>query len=162
MKTIIFAAVLGTSLIASVAGAQPVQPVPPAVQIPPAPPVPPSPGVHFGGRMQGDRTRAQAQQMADAMFQRFDLNHDGVLTRDEAQQALAQAEAARGGSDGDEGGPGGGRAARMIDRMFAGAPSVTIQQFEAQALARFDRQDVNHDGVVTSEERRQGWGGRAQ
>ena len=27
--------------------------------------------------MQQDMTRAQAQQMADVMFQRFDLNHDG-------------------------------------------------------------------------------------
>ena len=35
-------------------------------------------------------TRAQAQQMADTMFQRFDLNHDGTVTRQEAEQAASQ------------------------------------------------------------------------
>ncbi len=58
-----------------------------------------------GGWTQRDMTRQQAQQMADDMFQRFDANHDGVLTRQEAEQAAAQF----GGS---------GRAERMIDRMF--------------------------------------------
>ena len=93
-----------------------------------------------GGFMQQDMTRAQAQQMADAMFQRFDTNHDGVVTRDEAQQAAAQF---------------GGRGQRMIDRVFGTAQSLTLQQFEAQSLARFDRDDLNHDGIVTAAEREQ-------
>jgi len=93
-----------------------------------------------GGFMQQDMTRAQAQQMADAMFQRFDTNHDGVVTRDEAQQAAAQF---------------GGRGQRMIDRVFGTAQSLTLQQFEAQSLARFDRDDLNHDGIVTAVERQQ-------
>ena len=92
------------------------------------------------GFMQQDMTRAQAQQMADSMFQRFDTNHDGVVTRDEAQQAAAQF---------------GGRGQRMIDRVFGAAQSLTLQQFEAQSLARFDRDDLNHDGVVTAAERQQ-------
>ena len=92
------------------------------------------------GGMQQDMTRAQAQQQADAMFQRFDVNHDGVITRQEAEQAAAQYGA-------------GGRAERMIDRIFGDSQSITQQQFEAQALARFDRDDANHDGVVTSAER---------
>ena len=94
------------------------------------------------GRWMQDQTRAEAQQRADAMFQRFDLNHDGVVTRDEAQQVAAQFGAAD-------------RAPRMIDRVFGGAQSLTLQQFEAQALARFDRDDLNHDGVVTVAERQQ-------
>lgn len=93
-----------------------------------------------GGWMEQDMTRAQAQQRADAMFQRFDLNHDGVVTRQEAEQAAAQF---------------GGRGERMIDRLFAGSQSITLQQAEAQALARFDREDLNHDGVVTAAERQQ-------
>ena len=93
-----------------------------------------------GGFMQQDMTRAQAQQMADAMFQRFDTNHDGVVTRDEAQQAAAQF---------------GGRGQRMIDRVFGTAQSLTLQQFEAQSLTRFDRDDLNHDGIVTAAEREQ-------
>lgn len=95
-----------------------------------------------GGGMQQDMTRAQAQQQADAMFQRFDLNHDGVITRQEAEQAAAQYGA-------------GGRAEHMIDRIFGSSQSITQQQFEAQALARFDRDDANHDGVVTVAEREQ-------
>jgi Ca2+-binding EF-hand superfamily protein len=93
-----------------------------------------------GGWMQQDMTRQQAQQMADQMFQRFDANHDGVLTRQEAEQAASQF---------------GGRGSRMIDRMFGDAQSITLQQAEAQALARFDAQDLNHDGTVSSAERQQ-------
>ena len=93
-----------------------------------------------GGFMQQDMTRAQAQQMADNIFQRLDANHDGVVTRQEAEQAAAQF---------------GGRGERMIDRMFGDAQSLSLQQAEAQALARFDRDDLNHDGVVTSAERQQ-------
>ena len=94
------------------------------------------------GRYMQDMTRQQAQQMADDMFQRFDANHDGVLTREEAEQAAAQFGA-------------GGRAERMIDRIFGDAQSVTLQQAEVQALARFDRDDLNHDGTVTGDERKQ-------
>ena len=93
-----------------------------------------------GGFMQQDMTRAQAQQMADSMFQRFDANHDGIITRQEAEQAAAQF---------------GGRGQRMVDRVFATTQSLTLQQFEAQSLARFDRDDLNHDGVVTAAERQQ-------
>src|SRR2546430_6720812 len=95
-----------------------------------------------GGRAMQDQTRAQAQQMADGMFQRLDLNHDGMVTRQEAEQAAAQYGA-------------GERAQKMIDRAFGTAQSLTLQQFEAQALARFDRDDLNHDGTVTAAERQQ-------
>lgn len=87
-----------------------------------------------------DMTRAQAQGQADGMFQRFDLNRDGIVTRQEAQQVAAQFGA-------------GDRAERMIDRIFGVAQSLTLQQFEAQQLARFDRDDANHDGTVTVAER---------
>lgn len=93
-----------------------------------------------------DQTRAQAQQRADEFFQRLDLNHDGTVTRDEVAQVRAQ----MGGSD-----AGGGRADRMIARVFGEAQSVTLAQFEAQSLARFDSQDLNHDGTVTAAERQQ-------
>ena len=67
---------------------------------------------HEGGMMD-QMTRAQAQQMADSMFQRFDLNHDGVVTRQEAEQIAAQF----GGS---------GHAERMIDRLFGTNQSLTL------------------------------------
>jgi Ca2+-binding EF-hand superfamily protein len=93
-----------------------------------------------GGFMQQDMTRAQAQQMADRMFQRIDTNHDGVVTRQEADAAASKF---------------GERGERMVARMFGDAQSLTLQQAETQALARFDRDDLNHDGVVTAAERQQ-------
>jgi Ca2+-binding EF-hand superfamily protein len=93
-----------------------------------------------GGRMMQDMTRQQAQEQADRMFQRIDINHDGVVTRQEAEQAASQF---------------GERGERMIDRLFGDAQSMTLQQAEQQALARFDRDDLNHDGVVTAAERQQ-------
>jgi hypothetical protein len=103
----------------------------------------------FGGG-QRDQTRAEAKQRADMIFQMIDANHDGVVTRDEAQQAAAQF-----GSRGGDNGRGGGRMQRMIDEAFGSAQSLTLQQFEAEALARFDADDLNHDGVVTAAERQQ-------
>ena len=161
MKTMILALALGASVLATQAVAQEVQPAPatPATPATPAAPTAPAARGAMSGRMQADRTRADAQQMADAMFQRFDANRDGLLTRDEAQQALGQAAAARGDDDSDQAG---GRAQRMLDRMFGSAVSVTLAQFEGQALGRFDREDLNHDGIVTAAERHQGWANRAQ
>jgi hypothetical protein len=93
-----------------------------------------------GGSGQSDMTRQQAQQRAEGMFQRFDLNHDNNVTRAEADQAAS--------SFGDRG-------QHMVARVFGTAQSLTLQQFEAQALAKFDAEDLNHDGTVTSAERQQ-------
>jgi len=120
MKTFLITVALGATTVSGAASAQ-------------------DQGGGRGGYMQ-DMTRAQAHQMADGMFQRFDLNHDGVVTRQEADQAASQF---------------GGRAERMVERVFGTAQSLTLQQFEAQQLARFDRDDLNHDGVVTVAERQQ-------
>jgi hypothetical protein len=73
--------------------------------------------------------RAQAIAMADQLFARYDLNHDGVVTRDEAAQVLAQM--ARGETPKQS-----RKAERMIDRMFGNAQSVTLSQVEAAAAAR--------------------------
>jgi hypothetical protein len=105
-----------------------------------------------GGWGQRDQTRAQAQQRADMMFQMMDSNKDGTVTKAEAEQALAQFEAMRGKSDS---GRGGGRMQRMMDEAFGTSQSLTQAQFEAQALARFDAMDLNHDGTVTAAERQQ-------
>jgi Ca2+-binding EF-hand superfamily protein len=103
-----------------------------------------------GGR---DQTRAEAQQRADMMFQMMDSNKDGTVTKAEAEQALAQFQAMRGGDDNNA--RGGGRMQRMMDQAFATSQSLTQAQFEAQALARFDAMDLNHDGTVTAAERQQ-------
>ena len=108
-------------------------------------------GDHRGGFMR-DQTRTEAQQRADMVFQMIDGNHDGTVTKDEAEQALAQVQAAR-GDDGSN--RVGGRMQRLIDDAFGSAQSLTLQQFEAQMLARFDAADLNHDGTVTAAEREQ-------
>jgi hypothetical protein len=124
MKTLLVTIALGATMISTQALAQ-------------------DAGGGRGGWAQQDMTRAQAQQMADSMFQRFDLNHDGTVTRQEAEQARTQM------------GFGGDRVEKMIARTFGDAQSLTLQQFEAQSLARFDRDDLNHDGTVTAAERQQ-------
>ena len=106
------------------------------------------------GRWQQDMSRQQSQQMADSMFQQLDANHDGVVTRAEADQAAAQLAASSPGGDSNRG-RGGDRIQRMIERTFGTAQSLTLAQFEAAALARFDAQDLNHDGIVTGAERQQ-------
>lgn len=115
----------------------------------PAPTPAPAPQLR-GNWLQGDRTREQARQMADMLFQRLDANHDGTLTRQEAELASS----AMGGR--------GDRAQRMITRAFGDAQSATVADFEARALARFDAQDLNHDGVVTANEREQARSARRQ
>ena len=125
----------------------------------PAPALAQAPGGgERGGFMQRDQTRQEAQQRADTLFQMMDANKDGAVTRAEADQGLAQLQAARGG--GDNGGRGGGRMQRMIDEVFGASQSLTLAQFEAQVLARFDAQDLNHDGTVTAAERQQARGQR--
>lgn len=138
MRKFLVTIALGASIAATPAAAQ--EQASPRAGIAPAPV---GEGRHHGDWAQQDMTRAQAQQMADSMFERFDLNHDGSITRQEAGQAALQF------------GFGGERAQKQIDRIFGSAQSLTLQQFEAQQLARFDRDDANHDGVVTVAERQQ-------
>jgi Ca2+-binding EF-hand superfamily protein len=105
-----------------------------------------------GNWLQADTTRQQAQQRADMLFQKLDTNRDGTLTRTEAEQATAQM-----------GGKGkGARGGRMLERLFDKSATVTQAQFQAQSLSRFERQDLNHDGVVTADERQQARASRSQ
>jgi EF hand domain-containing protein len=148
VKRFFVSVALGAIAFSSQAGAQAPTTPSPATATPATPSTAPEPGGERGAWMR-DTTRAQTQQMADALFQRLDLNHDGTVTRAEAEQAMAQFAASRG--DGN----GGARMQRLLDREFGTVQSLTQQQFEAQALARFDSMDLNHDGVVTAAERQQ-------
>lgn len=112
-----------------------------------------APGGDHGGWMQRDQTRAEAKQRADMLFQMLDANHDGTVTRSEAEQAAVQFATRRGGDGGNQ--RGGGRIERMITQLFGSSDSLTLAQFEAQSLGRFDAMDLNHDGVVTAAEREQ-------
>jgi hypothetical protein len=127
MNKLVFSVVLGATILTTGAGAQ-------------------TAPAETGGQKDREISRQQALQLADRMFQRFDLNHDGVVTREEAEQARAQMA---------PGGKHGAKAEKMIDRIFGSSQSVTKAQFEAMSLARFDSQDMNHDGIVTTAEREQ-------
>ena len=126
MKTLIATIALGAALIPAAASAQ--------AQ---------ANDIAVGGFPIQNLTRQQAQQIADGTFERLDVDHNGTVTRQEAEQVREQM------------GMGGERAQKMIDRTFGVSQSLTLKQFEEQQLARVDRQDLNHDGVVTAEERQQ-------
>ena len=127
MKKLLFTAAVGAMMVATPAFAQD----------------------NGGGRAYREQTRQEAQQRADMLFQMLDANKDGVVTKAEADAALAQFEAARGGDSRA------GRMQHMIDDAFSSTQSIGLQQFEAQALARFDAKDLNHDGTISADERAQ-------
>ena len=98
-------------------------------------------------------TRAQALKRADQLFAQFDLNHDGHVTREEAELLGSKLQLIR-ASTGRDGAPGiGGHTLRFLRHRFEGLESVTKPQFEAALLAHFDQMDTNHDGVLTAAER---------
>ena len=132
MKTVLASLALGASILSSAASA-----LAPAA----------------GPTEQANLTRQQALERADRLFQQLDLNHDGIVTRDEAMQAGQQLRAER-AATGRDVAPGlGGHTARYLEHKFAGTQSVNQQQFEAAMLAHFDKMDTNHDGVLTPQER---------
>ncbi|MBO0750270.1 MAG: EF-hand domain-containing protein [Porphyrobacter sp.] len=111
---------------------------------------------HDGKLDQGDRAARQK-----ARFDHVDANHDGEVSYAEFTAARAQldgARAERGGRFGRSG------VQRMAARGFQGRPglirladtdkdgAITKAEFQAAALARFDRLDTNKDGTVTRDE----------
>jgi Ca2+-binding EF-hand superfamily protein len=133
MKPLIFAIVCSSAILSSQAGAQ-------SSGAPPEP----------------DLTREQARDRAEQLFATFDINHDGVVTRKEAQ-SVGRRLMMRRAATGRDVAPGiGGHTLRFLEHAFAGMPSVTEQQFEQAFLAHFDQMDVNHDGILTATERRGG------
>jgi Ca2+-binding EF-hand superfamily protein len=117
------------------------------------------------------------EQRMTRMFDRLDLDHNGSITREEMAQAHRQGPRGRGpGAEGGPphaggpGGPGGPGMRHRMHRMGPGGPGgpgmrgarlfgeqgfATREQFRERALARFDRADADHNGVVTAAERRQ-------
>jgi len=111
--------------------------------------VPVAPPVTAGGAgvMRADAngdgivTRDEATTQADAQFDAADTNRDGKVTGDEMRAAFQ----ARGGSNGRG----------MGGRFGDGAGSdiaIDRDNYRARALARFDRNDANHDGKVDQAE----------
>jgi Ca2+-binding EF-hand superfamily protein len=85
------------------------------------------------------------------LFARADTNRDGVITRAEFDAVGAQLRAHMEHA---------GLRHGMGSRLFAIADAnkdgrVSLAEAQAAALAQFDRADVNHDGMLTPQERQQ-------
>lgn len=106
-------------------------------------------------------TRAEAQAMADARFDRLDTNHDGRITADE-MPTRGPGGGAPGMASPPPGGPemagrmGRGVGAGMLRRADANGDGViTRDEFRAAEARRFDMMDANHDGKIDAAEREQ-------
>jgi len=102
---------------------------------------------------QPNLTRSRALERADQLFDRFDLNHDGIVTRDEAERLGRKLMLQRAASGRDPAHGLGGHTLRFLKHRFAGVDGVRRQQFEEAMLEHFDEMDVNHDGILTDAER---------
>lgn len=106
----------------------------------PEPPMPQMSGPPMDGQMGGMRppereSLAQMQARMTQMFDRLDVNEDGVVDANELANA-------RGG--------------RMLERFDANADGrITREEFDVGLAAAFKAMDKNGDGVVTADERPQ-------
>jgi len=100
-----------------------------------------------------DLTRGEARTRADQLFTRFDLNHDGVVTRREAERLGSRLMLVH-AKTGVDSAPGiGGHTLKFLRRQFAGIDAVSREQFVQAFLDHFDQMDTNHDGILTPAER---------
>lgn len=108
---------------------------------------------------QGDTNRDQASEHASHIFAKLDINRDGQLTRAEAQSAHEKMRSAGMGDHGQAQAQHAGKANRhqaMFERMFDGKGSISLAEFQAAAIAHFDRLDGDKNGIVTTREHQEG------
>lgn len=97
---------------------------------------------------------AHHQQMAAAMFDSVDTDRNGSISREEWNAGAARLAQAHGGPDGPGPMAGMHRPAMFLMRADTnGDRAISAQEFEAQALARFDAADANKDGTLSASER---------
>ncbi len=113
--------------------------------------------------------RAERRQKRDpaAAFDRLDVNKDGMISRDEFAKAREMRVERRVVIRGDAThADGGGKREMRMHRMGGHGMmmkradanndgKVSLAEAQAAALAHFDRVDLNRDGTITPEERRQ-------
>lgn len=137
--------------LAAMPGRRGAAPPPPAAGQTPPPPPAEARGPRGGGgaRMlqradannDGIITREEFRAQAAAAFDRLDANKDGTIDATERQQWRDQRGERRGGG--------------MARREGKHGGTVTRADYQARALARFDRLDLNRDGRLDPAERQQ-------
>jgi len=111
------------------------------------------------GKITSEERAVRKDDRVEQRFARMDADKNGAITLAEMKAAQAQREQMRGergqgggGRHGMRGGHGGrGGMDAMVDADHDG--TITKAEFEAPALARFDRLDTDKNGVVTKVER---------
>ena len=101
----------------------------------------------------GPITRQTALERADTLFELLDTNHDGVLTRGEAERSTLRLRLLAASLHRDIAHGIGGHTARFYRERFAESRTVGRAEFEQAMLDHFDRMDRNHDGILTADER---------
>lgn len=97
------------------------------------------------------RAQRQAGRANGQGFARIDTNRDGQISQEEfaaRRAARAERRAQRGQRAGQRGQGG-------MARLFGQDGVITLDEYRAQALQRFERLDANRDGRVTVAERRE-------
>lgn len=101
-----------------------------------------------GGRggMQGDMTRAQAEEMIKNQLGRLDANHDGIITNAEIEKAIDMISTAGGP-------PQIGERLKALMTEFGKNGQIVVADLVKSRLAQFDAADANHDGKLSADER---------
>jgi pimeloyl-ACP methyl ester carboxylesterase len=139
------------------AAAAPALAQPPAPVAPAAPPAAAAPAE--APRFMRPVTRAEVQAQVQAAFARLDANHDGFVTREEAEAGRPpRPEGAPAAGRGGFRGGGGNMFARFGGRGFDEMDTnrdnkVSQAEVTAFAMRIFDRFDTNKDGTISPEER---------
>ena len=115
------------------------------------------------GKLTAADRAAMHKARTDQRFATMDADKNGQISRAEFDAAGEKRMGRRGGPDGGHGKMGRGGKHHGMGHggpgMGRGGPEgpkadVTLEQFRANALARFDKQDANKDGTVTPAERK--------
>lgn len=152
MNKIILAAALGATMLTAAASAQS-----PAADAPPPPPHMGMRGMGPDALMRADLnhdgviTRDEAAREAEQRFAAMDANHDGAVTRDERRAAMEERRAAAGDNAdrAPRGDDGAGWRRRDGDRAGKGMSAADARE---RALRMFDRVDTNGNGQVDRNE----------
>ena len=89
-----------------------------------------------------EQARTGEQQKMDAEFSKLDTNHDGQLSKAEFMAAAPT---------GPTTAPNGADAMAQIDKNKDG--KVSLDEYRAPMLGRFDAIDTNHDGTISNAEK---------